>query len=88
MDHRIRDAGRCCRGCLVVSALNKPGREHELSALARSIERKHGRDGPRVIAEKIGGFAEAGEFEAVQLWVEVARRYESLIAQRRGKKGQ
>lgn len=60
-----------------------PSRDHELLALALSIERKHGRDGPRVIAEKVGGFAEAGEFEAVQLWVEVARRYDSLIAQHR-----
>jgi hypothetical protein len=72
---------------VVVFAVSRLGREHELLALALSTERKHGRDGPRVIAEKIGEFAQAGEFEAVQLWVEVARRYESSIAQHRGKKG-
>jgi hypothetical protein len=58
--------------------LTLPTREHELWALALSIERKHGADGPRVIAERIDTFALSGESEAVHLWREVARRYERL----------
>lgn len=39
--------------------------DREFWALALSIERQHGRDGSRVIAEKIGHFALDEEPEAV-----------------------
>ena len=58
--------------------LTLPSREHELWALALSIQRKHGADGARVIAERIGSFAIAGESGAVELWREIARRYARL----------
>lgn len=45
-----------------------PTRDQELWALALSIERRHGANGPRVIAEKIGAFALAGEASGVELW--------------------
>lgn len=51
-------------------------------ARALSIERKHGADGPRAIAEKFGAFALAGETGAVELWRAVAERYELPIGQR------
>lgn len=62
--------------------MSLPTRDQELWALALSIEREHGADGPRIIAEKIGAFALAGEAGAVELWSEVARRYEGMIAGR------
>lgn len=60
--------------------MSLPTRDQELWALALSIERQHGADGPRVIAEKIGAFALAGESGAVELWQDVARRYDKLIS--------
>jgi hypothetical protein len=59
--------------------LTLPSREHELWALALSIQRKHGGDGQRVIAENIAAFALAGEGGAVKLWHEIARRYAQLV---------
>lgn len=61
--------------------MSLPTRDQELWALALSIERQHGADGPRVIAEKIGAFALAGESGAIELWHGVARRYDKLISQ-------
>ncbi len=55
-------------------------RDQELWALALSIERKHGAYGPRVIAETIGRYALEGEEGAVDLWKQVAERYERLAA--------
>lgn len=58
-----------------------PTRDQELWALALSIERKHGSCGSRVIAEKIGALALAGETGGVNLWREVAKRYEALLGE-------
>lgn len=55
-------------------------REQELWALALHIEHKHGADGPRYIAERIGKFAMKGDQGGVDLWKEVARRYEQMIS--------
>lgn len=55
-------------------------RGQELWALALAIEQKHGSEGPRIIAEKIGAFAVAGETGAVDLWHAVAERYETLLS--------
>lgn len=41
-----------------------------------SVERKHGAEGPRVIAETIGRYAAAGEEGAVEMWRALAKRYE------------
>jgi hypothetical protein len=60
--------------------MSLPTRDQELLALALSIERRHGEDGPRIIAEKIGSFLLAGEVGAAEMWRDVARRYETLIA--------
>lgn len=57
-----------------------PSRDQELWALAMSIERKHGKKGPQVIAEKIGAYALAGEIDAVTLWRQVAQRYNDLLS--------
>ncbi|MGN3974208.1 DUF6961 family protein [Tsuneonella sp. SYSU-LHT278] len=62
--------------------MSTPTRDCEPLALALHIQFWHGADGPRVIAEKIGAFALTGKTEAVELWREVARRYEGLIAGR------
>ena len=56
-----------------------PTRDRELWALAIAVEREHGGDGPRVIAEKIGAFALSGEAGAVEMWRGVAERYARLI---------
>lgn len=60
--------------------MSLPTRDKELWALALSIEKRHGAEGPRVIAEKIGAFAASGEDGAVELWRAVADRYEKLIS--------
>ncbi|MCB1467031.1 MAG: hypothetical protein KDK08_07790 [Rhizobiaceae bacterium] len=60
--------------------MSLPTRDEELWGLALSIERQHGKDGPRVIAERIGAFVLAGEVGAVELWREVAERYEKLLS--------
>lgn len=64
--------------------MSLPTREQELWALAFSVEREHGEEGSRVIAETIGAFALAGEASAVDLWKEVARRYSRLISRADG----
>ena len=53
-------------------------RERELWALALWVEKHHGANGPRFIAEKVGKLALEGEQGGVDLWREVARRYDSL----------
>jgi hypothetical protein len=64
-----------------------PSRDQELWALALSIERRHGSDGPRVIAEKIGAYAAAGEDGAVNLWRAVAERYERMLSASSDRRG-
>lgn len=52
--------------------------ERELWALALWVEKHHGADGPRFIAEKVGELALAGEPSGVDLWREVAERFDRL----------
>jgi hypothetical protein len=52
--------------------------DRELWALALKVERDHGKDGPRHIAEKIGAAAIAGEWDAVAMWKGVAAKYDQL----------
>lgn len=44
------------------------------------IERLHGKDGPRWIAERIGTLAVLGDTAGVERFTEITRRYEWLIA--------
>lgn len=53
-------------------------RDKELWALALHVERKHGADGPRYIAEQVGKYALAGEQGGVDLRRELARRFDQL----------
>lgn len=53
-------------------------------AQALAIERLHGKDGPRWIAERIGTLAVLGDIAGVERFRQIARRYERLIATRPG----
>ncbi|NIJ30747.1 hypothetical protein FHT00_002720 [Sphingomonas insulae] len=52
--------------------------DHELWAIALNVEQNYGSEGARHIAERIGGAALAGEWEAVALWKAVAAKYDLL----------
>lgn len=52
--------------------------ERELWAIALYVEKHHGADGPRFIAEKIGKLALDGDTEGIETWKAVAARYEKL----------
>lgn len=49
---------------LVVVSMSLPTRKTESLAVALSVERTNGADGPRVIGEKIGSLICAGEVES------------------------
>ncbi|KZY56326.1 hypothetical protein A3736_08640 [Erythrobacter sp. HI0063] len=53
-------------------------REQEIWALTLSVERKHGENGARYIAQRVTAFEQSGPPEAVALWRQVQRRYEQL----------
>ena len=53
-------------------------REQEVWALALSVERKHGENAARYIAERVAAFEQSGPPEAVALWRQVQRRYDQL----------
>lgn len=53
-------------------------REQELWGVALWVEKHHGANGPRFIAEQVGRNALAGEAEGVSLWRGVAERFEAL----------
>lgn len=53
-------------------------RDKELWALALWVEKHRGAHGPRFIAEMVSKFALEGEQGGVDLWCEVAKRFESL----------
>lgn len=57
-----------------------PTRDKELWALALWVEKHHGADGPRFIAEKVGRFALDVDAGGVELWKGVAERYDALVA--------
>ena len=53
-------------------------REHELWALVLWVEREHGEEGDRFIAERVLHFEASGDSGGKQLWMDVARRYIGL----------
>jgi hypothetical protein len=55
-----------------------PDQERWAEALA--VERMHGDDSPRFIAERIGELAIAGDWNGVERWREIAARYDQLHA--------
>ncbi|MGB7407277.1 MAG: hypothetical protein WA908_02130 [Pontixanthobacter sp.] len=54
-------------------------RDRELWGMALWVERKHGSDGLNHIHEKIESLKASGEHDGVELWIEVAMRYEQLL---------
>lgn len=60
------------------------GQERVLWAAAALVERKHGKDGDRIISEIIDELIRNDDIKGVELWVKVAERYELLS----GRKGQ
>lgn len=54
-------------------------RDQELWAVALWVEKQHGEDGPRFIAEQIGRLALAGEAAGVATWKAVALRFDMLL---------
>lgn len=55
-------------------------REQELWAMALWVDREHGEDGERFIAERVSHFEAEGDNGGKQLWMEVARRFVDLKA--------
>lgn len=53
-------------------------REQELWGVALWVEKQHGPDGPRFIAEQIGRLTLAREAEGVAMWRRIAERFEAL----------
>lgn len=53
--------------------------DQERYAEALTIERMHGADAPRWIAERIGSLALAGDEAGVLRFVEIARRLDELM---------
>jgi len=53
-------------------------REQELWGVALWVEKRHGTDGPRFIAEQVGRLALAGDVAGVHHWRAVAARFDRL----------
>ena len=53
-------------------------REQELWGVALWVEKQHGPDGGRFIAEQVGRLAIAGEAEGVSMWRAAAERFQAL----------
>lgn len=53
-------------------------REQELWAMAIWVDREHGDEGERYIAERVLYFDAQGDDGGKQLWMDVARRYVTL----------
>jgi|TARA_Y100000780_G_C13539319_1_gene360859 hypothetical protein len=53
-------------------------REQELWAMALWVDREHGDEGERFIAERVLHFDAEGDEGGKQLWMDVARRYVEL----------
>lgn len=47
-------------------------------AEALAVERMHGADAPRFVAERIGALASVGDQTGVDRWMEIARRLDAL----------
>ena len=48
--------------------------DRELWACALQVERQHGDDAPRFVAERIGALSVTGDEEGIATWKEIARR--------------
>lgn len=55
--------------------------DQERWAEALAIERQHGENAPRFIAERIGALALAGDMEGVERWKEIAEARPTLWRQ-------
>ena len=55
-------------------------RDQELWAMALWVDREHGEDGERFIAERVLHFDAEGDDGGKQLWMDVARRFVGLKA--------
>jgi hypothetical protein len=64
----------CCAADVAVTVT----RDQEIWALALWVERTHGEGGAAFIAERIAHFEAEGTMQAVELWKQVARRFEEL----------
>ncbi|WP_420006879.1 DUF6961 family protein [Tsuneonella aeria] len=53
-------------------------RDKELWAVAVWVEKTHGTDGPRYIAEQVGRLALEGDEGGVAMWRNVAARFDQL----------
>jgi hypothetical protein len=53
-------------------------RDQELWGVALWVEKQHGANGPRWIAEQVGRLALANDAVGVAMWKAVAARYHSL----------
>jgi len=52
--------------------------DRELWACALQVERQHGDDAPRFVAERIGALAVAGDQDGVTTWKAIAQRLDQL----------
>jgi len=52
--------------------------DRELWACALQVERQHGKDAPRFVAERIGALAVAGDQDGVTTWKAIAQRLDQL----------
>ena len=57
--------------------------EQERLVAAFEIQRYHGRDAPRWLAERIRVLALAGDVEALRRFMEIAAAYQQLLPDRR-----
>jgi len=52
--------------------------DRELWACALQVERQHGDNAPRFVAERIGALVVAGDREGIATWKGIARRLDQL----------
>jgi len=52
--------------------------DRELWACALQVERQHGKDAPRFVAQRIGALAELGDEAGIATWKAIARRLAQL----------
>jgi len=52
--------------------------DRELWACALQVERQHGKDAPRFVAERIGALGVAGDQKGVATWKAIAWRLDQL----------
>jgi len=52
--------------------------DRELWACALQVERQHGKDAPRFVAERIGALAVSGDNQGIATWKAIAHRLDQL----------